>query len=455
MTRYSIIAILPVIAMLLALGAFPVHALSVSDWSAKEKFSDKNLYLEGIYGNTMCFYSEEGMVFTTDNGKTWSDPFGEYCRVFWTDAVIYRVDNPWIEDEDGEHTVLQFSKSTDGGKTWSDPLIVRNMEDTADGDYDIYKFGSTLLIYSCDEGRDYKIYSYLSTDDGKTWNGPYTIDDSAYMIDQGTLGIVDCGGKLYKVFYDQVPGTEEDDEDQYQVVLKESSDTGKTWTDRRVIASDGWAPAMQVYASQMYVAYAREDGIYFTTSNNGDDWSAPVKVGPIARWGDDAIGAKSMAVHGSDVFITYTDAQWDSDELTGYVLRFYQSADGGKTFTDMKSALKTEIPGVFSDFILMGGSLMVIWEEFEGSWSSDGTGTYKITAQVTFSQSDEPKKDDDTASESSVSPVAIGIGVAAIIFVVIIVIVIIAVILMRKRSKGPKEEPMDKKDPPPPPWQNK
>lgn len=273
-----------------------------------------------------------------DHDKHWlaNDPVNGTVIMSWTEFDEYGS-----KDEEDKSRIL-FSRSEDEGVTWSKAIAINELEgDCIDDDFTTEGAVPAVGIdgtYYVAWAFDQKIYLDISEDGGKTW-----LDHDIMIVDQkggwtfDVPGIGRCNGmpvlevdnskskysgNLYLNYADQSNG--EDDTD---IWVSRSEDSGKTWKDPVRVNND--APGKHQFFSWM-------------------------DVDPVTGY----------------VYLVFYDRRNYDDEATDVYLAY--SIDGGKTFknTMISDAPFTPNTGVFfgdyNDIAASNGVIRPIWTELDG-----------------------------------------------------------------------------------------
>lgn len=315
---------------------------------------------------------EGGMAMSHDNGDSWLSDLSFYGEITVEDYVMYMAN---MSDPYG--TEIFFSKSLDNGTTWSPSILVLTLERNNDGAYRIFKFGSTLIIYSYDgvsSGYGH-IEMTRSLDGGDTWSPSIVIDPDAHMDDPIASDMVLFGGKLHVAYYNYLdyPFFRQ------ELVVSSSDDLGVTWTERNVVAI-GLLPSLKVDGGTMYLSYMGAiglvGGICFSKSTNGVDWSAPIMVGPMTDFTDPS-SIFSMAVADGDVFVSYMVYNSNGGVGETYFVRINHSADDGVTWDDLGNVTGGNGSELDPALLIHAGRLHFTWVDIEGAWGWDGYTKYR------------------------------------------------------------------------------
>ena len=176
---------------------------------------------------------------------------------------------------------LDWITSEDGGKTWSKPtMIVDSPYDDRNPAAYVTKDGKIVVLYAeasmYDENGQwspksgfYKLFQVESTDGGKTWSDKKSITfDGHVNYNVYGQGITLANGDILVPWYWSGGG------------FIRSTDGGKTWTAPQVIMMQGCSEiAFVEVAENEILAMARADGLFALRSlDNGKTWSKPERV---------------------------------------------------------------------------------------------------------------------------------------------------------------------------------
>jgi hypothetical protein len=146
---------------------------------------------------------------------TATSPFYGNCYVEW--------------DDNGTGNTFKMSRSTDGGLTWS-ASSVPNV--SVIGGQPVVQPGGTVIV-PIDNGFEGSVQSFVSTNGGVSYTGPFTVSTITSHLVQGSLRVhdlpsaeIDGSGKVYVVWQDCRfrSGCAEND-----IVMSTSTD-GMSWT---------------------------------------------------------------------------------------------------------------------------------------------------------------------------------------------------------------------------------
>jgi len=133
---------------------------------------------------------ESQIVFfvSEDNGDTWSAPRDTGVKGIMPDEVIELDGGDWLlatqfRPADFGHTVQCVSRSRDKGKTWDRPTTVAARKGLNLCEASIVRLpvGELVCYMRENSGKGLPVYKSISTDRGKTWEGPFqTLMDAGH-----------------------------------------------------------------------------------------------------------------------------------------------------------------------------------------------------------------------------------------------------------------------------------
>jgi BNR repeat-like domain len=308
---------------------YQAKSMVLGPWSAPAQVSTTSeVSLIDSSQEVLYAYRWGEMIYSPDNGATWSSAIEGYGTYEAEGYVLYRANfsdvYPYLD--------VFFSKSYDNGATWTGYSHVMTHDGGSDGAYRICKFGSIFVFYAyVNAGGEGWINYSRSTDEGVTWTPQACVDTYVHVEDPVGADIVLCGGKLFLAYYHyEVDPIEFND-----VVVIESDDMGATWTNRQVVGS-GYLPLIKEDSGKIYVTYwnyVTETHLMFTMSVDlGTTWTTPIEIANVSGY-TDASNFHSLAVHGSQIFAAYLD--YDPGGAREYTVHINYSDDGGNSWNDM------------------------------------------------------------------------------------------------------------------------
>lgn len=127
-----------------------------------------------------CLASHVLFWYSSDHGKTWSEPVDSGVRGIMPDEVVELPDGVWLLATqsincDTGNLRQCVSRSKDGGKTWGDQIVVADKKGYKFCEASIIYVGGKLVCYLRENsGKGRPIYKCISADGGLTWAGPFT-----------------------------------------------------------------------------------------------------------------------------------------------------------------------------------------------------------------------------------------------------------------------------------------
>jgi hypothetical protein len=340
---------------------------SLGAWSDPVEIFASEAALFANWSTTIYGRYNSGVLLSSDLGDTWQTGGVFVGTIAIDDFVLYRAN---LSGTFGPE--IFYSKSLDNGSTWS-PVVEVMAPDGNDGAYRIFKFGSTLIVYSyyLAGTSDGYILMSRSTDGGSTWSPEIVIDPNVHVEDPGSPDMVMVGSTLYLAYsnYTDVPIVDS------KIIVSSSDDMGLTWTQRTEVSS-GTYPVLKANNGILYLAYidlkGSNYGLYFTKSSNGVDWSTPEVVGPMT----DFTGGSfifSLAVDDLDVFLAYLDFTDNGGVGDLRVVHIVYSSDGGSSWTDLGDVTGGDGDEMYPTMLIASGRLHFAWIDAEGSggWGGD------------------------------------------------------------------------------------
>ena len=331
---------------------------------------------------------------------------------------------------------IGFTRSTDGGDTWDAPTNLPGATGSGFNAWDpAIAVGPDGTVYaafmrahnnqwypvvdaSFDHGKTFSQVSALTPPDFKNWGDRDFIE----VGPDGTVYLTyDYGPNRTSITYlcaaDGSCGYASGD---VNVVLQKSTDHGKTWSSFRYVspgfpASGGDLAPFVVEPSgaldAVYQGYGITDKTtyamtpayeYFTRSTDGGDtWSKPVKVGPEAGtmslsewWIDSSIGIDA----GGDLYVSW-DTQSDTSD-TGWLS---YSTNHGRTWSPAIQATpdSLNVPHIME---VVGGPSGVAYVGYQSDSDPRGYATYLRTFSTTNGWLSDPFQVSSLFGDPSVWP---------------------------------------------------
>lgn len=119
--------------------------------------------------------TKTGIVESSDNGKTWSEPRFLFTNVPVSQPIRVLSDGTLLmplyafPEDDGEPSVGAVSLSYDAGKTWSEVIVIPNGGRGFDAETDVIELKDSTL-YAIQRPREGSMGVSYSKDMGKTWS---------------------------------------------------------------------------------------------------------------------------------------------------------------------------------------------------------------------------------------------------------------------------------------------
>lgn len=401
-SRYTTTAVMAlaivVSATLIAASGCTAEPFTVVEWGTETEICDSGLFMMHGSGSDIYVYMLDRLVMSPDLGSSWVERTGFNGHVYEDGTTLYRVNvSDWPYDGD---TIL-FSKSTDKGQTWSTPVDVLEMSNN-DGAYGVFAEGDDIVAYSYDGAGSSEgaILSSASANGGVTWSPQVVVDDDVHVEDPLPNHLVHVNSKLYMAYWNYTDYIED-----AEVIVIESSDMGATWGAKHVVGVGGATPVIATDGEDIYVTYVGAEGVYFTESSNGVDWSDPLLIGPMTDFTDSSLIHSLVAASGN-IFAAYSD--YISGDET-YRVTLLHSPDSGETWTDLGDVTTTDHNCICPSMHYTPGLLHVTWVDVgTGSWSAEGVTQYRSLALDT---GEEPIPE--------FSNMAVAVGLALVVFIAV------------------------------------
>jgi hypothetical protein len=266
-------------------------------------------------------------------------------------------------------SALRSVRSTDGGRSWEAPVTVNDPGDLgAFGSHSFHSIGlgpDGRLVAAWLDGRTGKTGVYLSrsADGGRSWEPNRAIDADSTCPCCRTAVASGTKGELYVAWRTVLPGDVRD------VVVMRSDDGGESWGPKvRPVAHD-WkfpgcphaGPALKVDGEgTLHAAWwtGKEGaaGVYYGRSTDG---GRTFEAQPIAT-GERSRPARVQLALGpaGRVYVTWDDGL---GELPRVLLR--RSADGGRSFQRTEQISEEGAAATYPVLLVHGDSLSVAWSQ--------------------------------------------------------------------------------------------
>lgn len=127
-----------------------------------------------------CIVSNTVFWFSSDHGKTWTEPVHTKVPGIMPDEVVELPNGTWVLGTmllhpETKEKMQCVCRSTDGGKTWGEPIPITYTKglNLCEGSVLEMPNGTLICYMRENSGKGYPIYKSFSTDGGVTWQGPY------------------------------------------------------------------------------------------------------------------------------------------------------------------------------------------------------------------------------------------------------------------------------------------
>ncbi len=364
-------------------GAAPVFALSPSGrlalaWvSAPAGGTDGRLFVQSVASGGVAEQPARG------GAVELRDPLGSlsiYGEVppkiaFGPDGSLYAayLVTRVVPGMRWPQNALRFAVSQDGGATWDEPQTVTG--DTVFGSYDDHALhvatdGTIYLSWLAEVKPDTShTFFARSSDGGKTWSKPATIDSDLSCPCCRTAMTTGPEGELYVAWRKRFPDGTAEDRD---IVVARSEDHGATWSRPVRVHTDAWkvdycpdaGPSIKVTRDgTLRVAWwTGKDGAagtqYTESRDGGRTFSAPVPLG---------LAQHSRAAH---IQLAQNDAApgliataWDDGTLETPRIMLRLSRDGGRTFEAAQPVSAPAMAAGYPVIVLRADTVLVAWQE--------------------------------------------------------------------------------------------
>ncbi|MFO7792793.1 MAG: sialidase family protein [Candidatus Saliniplasma sp.] len=415
MTSIKISKFLAIVLVMLII--FPFNTIANQNDDKEINFSEPKEVQGGLYtsgegdDDDICLFGQHMIARSNDKGHNWSydvlegdyESCESYSRFDIENGIIYRI--MWCRDLDENQEEIFFLRSEDRGDSWSDPIKISSLKGTSDGFIGINVIQDYIFVYFWDQDPHTNTADVIvarSTDGGETWSSAKACSKIA-MTDPLPNNIVYKDGKLYLTCYTSLRNIED-----IKTIIAVSDDMGETW-EKNVIDKGGFNPIIGVGRNYLYLTFLRMDGIYFTRSVNGEDWSTPVKIGEFIDHTDPTI-FHSMVVKSNLIFVSYL--QYEVVEGTKiYELKMKYSKDHGVTWHSIDSPTGLEGNSMSPILFINDDILYFSWTfTGEGGWTTNRYTTYTRSADISDLQTTENGSQDSPGYPITVIIFSIGVS---------------------------------------------
>jgi hypothetical protein len=264
---------------------------------------------------------------------------------------------------------LRLIKSSDQGRTWTAPVTVNGSGEL--GDFGSHGFhaltvapdGSVIATWLENTNGKSKVFFARSTDGGSSFGVPAALreDQACPCCRTGVAATGD--GKLYVSWRNVFAGDVRD------VVVSRSDDAGASWQEPVRPREDGWVypgcphagPAMALGPDgAVHIAWwtgkEKDAGVWYAKSTDGGKTFTPRAI---------AVGERSQPSH---VQLAVTPAgevylAWDDGHGTRPVVMLKRSLDGGATWLQTQTISDPATASTFPVMALIGDSVAIAWSQ--------------------------------------------------------------------------------------------
>jgi hypothetical protein len=339
------------------------------------------MYKKGIMGLVLIL----GFVILSQGAQAWTT-----TRLTWSAdsslKPVMAVDSSknlyvfYSDDTPGNFEIF-LKKSTDTGASWTTKRLTWNIGTSqwpsaaVDGNDYIH------LVWQDVTPGNYEIYYRKSTDGGSSWSTKRLSTTPDYS--NGPAIAIDSNNRIHVVWYDHSPGNNE-------IFYTMSTDTGATWTSKRLTWNQGESVTPAIAADSNDVVHlvwcdssSGNPEIYYRNSTtSGATWSAPKRM----TW---SIGTSRFPKIVTDLSDNI-HVVWDDDAVGNYEVFCKTSTDTGATWAKKRLTWNpglSRVPDITAGF---KNIIHVVWcddtpgnDEIYYKWSSDGGSTW-TTERLTW-----------------------------------------------------------------------
>ncbi len=253
--------------------------------------------------------------------------------------------------------------SLDNGRTWQQSLNPAGDNDGSQAYIDLIADlrGNFHVVWLEDPDENgYQSLRYArSIDSGQQWSQPVTLDDSTCSCCPNTFAL-SPKNELSVLYRDMTPR---------DMSLLQSSDSGLTWRRINTVGNFDWNfkgcphvggglgyiendDVAQLH-SVVWTGVEEKPGLYYlSSSNNGETWSIPARLGEAAIHGDIA------ALDSRKVF-----AIWNEMEAEGLSVFYAVSEDGGASWLKPKRLTEAGNAATHPKLVSTRQGVLAMWTE--------------------------------------------------------------------------------------------
>ena len=257
---------------------------------------------------------------------------------------------------------LVTAYSEDGGQSWrqgGNPAVSPQGDQAhadliADGQRNFH----AVWLEDPEENGYQSLRYAFSSDAGKTWSSPATLDDSTCSCCWNTFSL-SAGNTLNILYRDMKPR---------DMALTQSKDNGRSWRRAGLVGEFGWqfdgcphtGGALAASGSSpahlhslVWTGLETKPGLYYlNSSDNGQSWSIPRKMEEAAIHGD-------IAAPDDD----HVAAAWDEMGPNGSGIVFAKAASNGKNWQPPSRLTGLDVNATHPRLVQTANGYLIFWTE--------------------------------------------------------------------------------------------
>ena len=289
----------------------------------------------------------------------------------------------WDDNSPGNFEIY-YKKSTDSGATWTTKRLTYNSGYSSHSSIAVDSNDYLHVVWDDSAQANNEIFYKKSTDNGMTWITKRISYNSGYSYNPFIA--VDSNNHLHVVWYDDSPGNDE-------IYCKKSTDSGATWTTKRLTYNSGDSRSPSIAADSndhLHLVW------YDETPGNNEIYYKKCTDGG-ATWMTKRLTYNSGDSYFSSIVVDSQDhlhVVWADLSYGGHEICYKKSTDSGATWTTKRLTYNfgsSQFPDTHVDSY---GNPYVVWHdntpgnyEIYYKWSTDGGSTW-TTERLTYSSGD-------------------------------------------------------------------
>jgi hypothetical protein len=311
---------------------------------------EKKIFVIFFFGIFLLFKPLGAQTWQSTKRLTWNSADSRMPKVT-TDSNNY-IHVVWHDGTPGNYEVY-YKKSTDGGTVWTTQRLTWNAGASRNPVIAIDSNENIHLAFEDSSHGMYEIYYMKSTDGGTTWAAKRLTWNSG--ISEYPAIAVGSNNHLHVVWWDDTSGN-------IEIFYKTSTDSGTTWTTRRLSWSPGESlnPAIAVGPNNHIHVLWNDDTpgnheIYYKKSTNGGvAWTTQRLT-----WNSYTSEVSAIAVDSSNhIHVVWKDSSHGQPDLY-----YKRSTDGGGTWTTQRLTYNigySTAPAIDTDVL---NHIHVVWQD--------------------------------------------------------------------------------------------